>query len=178
MTTPESLIGFILLTVLAGSLLGSVRAFMSGPGEARSNAPGTALPADWPGQRDYGAPRTYSVAHAQTTRPRRFGLISLLMVFAIAYGASTAVFFSYNSPWSTGTDLRHLAASLHCSIAQRLDMAPAAQGQPGYSSLTDPDGNGVSCDPAGSAALVLAAAPKTRLSGVTLGWPVALTNEP
>jgi hypothetical protein len=43
--------------------------------------------------------------------------------------------------------LKHFAAAPHCAFAERLDIASARYGQPGYWKHHDADGNGVACEP-------------------------------
>jgi len=176
MTTPESVAGAILLAVLAGSLLGSIRSFVSGgpvPAPDRGGAP-AARPTNWPRYQNSAAMRTYQVGQTDSEPRRRgFRLMPVVITFALGFAVSSIVLFSYNSPWSVSTDLRHLAAGLHCQIARQVDLAPASQGAPGYHLQTDPDGNGISCETA-RVDLALTTLPQPLQPQSALIWPTDL----
>ena len=185
-TTVENLPAITLLVVLAGSMLGSMVIFVTGRG-SRLDQPGAdpaeygyARPADWPrrqqGVADY---RTTGTA-SDRAGSRRPSFVTILMVAALAGGVMLTGLFSYRSPWPVETDLRHLAATLHCDLADRVGLAPAAKGEPGYHPRNDRDRNAVSCDTYDPAIGVSQTASRQadKLSVKRLVWPAPAGGTP
>lgn len=168
----------IVLAVLAGSLLGSTMTYLGrrpvvddGPfSGVRANPYGYERPSDWP---EAGRGATKTASYYETPR-RRTGIVAGLFVAGLAFVAVSAGLFAYQSPWSTETDLRHLAASLHCEAASLVGLSGAARGTPGYHIRNDPDQNGFSCE-AAAPALSLALLPagmEGKFSNEVIVWPV------
>jgi len=157
----------VLLVILAGSLLGSVKAFATrGPIDNVApvlvyTRPTSQRPRDIP---------IYQATRRTEHAGRRKGLLPIAIVFALAYVVSTSAFFAWQSAWPITTDLRHLAAAPHCSIAHALNLGNAAEGMPGYFYWHDPDENGIACEPSVQTA-ALAVTPVSRLSETPLIWP-------
>ena len=158
-----------LLVVLAGSFLISGYAYLVDGDPPAGASQGSK---NWRPQQRANAP-VYHASHARLREPRRRNWVMIALIAAFGFGAGHAGAFAYQSPWDTETDLRHLAATLHCDLAQKLDLAPALRDMPGYHSRNDRDGNGISCEVYGQA-LQSAALPLNRaekLSGAMLVWP-------
>ncbi len=155
--------------LLVGSLLGSLTSFLFGRREP-AEVQATQDPyANWrPTHQD----SQFNVAKARQRPARNHSVFSLLLFAAVTFGVGSAGYFAYNSPWPTETDLRHLAATLHCEIADRVGLAPANEGQPGYHARNDRNGNGVSCET--SPASLASLAPMggiDKLSNTPMTWP-------
>ena len=167
----------IVLIVLAGSLVGSTMTFLgrrATPDEGpffgtRTNPYGYERPADWPKARQNQMQVT---SYTETPR-RRTGMLAGLVIAGITFVAGTSGIFAYQSPWDTETDLRHLAATVHCKAAVLVGLAPAVRGAPGYHIRNDRDGNGIACETQ-TPALVLGTGPEGpvgRLSNIEIAWP-------
>ena len=163
----------IALAVLAGSLLGSTFTFLGRRSEpepesyfgVRANPYGYERPTDWP----TGTAGTADNSDDAGSR-RRIGWLGGLLILGFGALAGYAGYFSYNSPWDTKTDLRHLVATLHCEAAALVNLSPAVSGAPGYHARNDPDGNGTSCE-AAAIPLAVGDGSVARLSNVSIGWP-------
>ena len=185
-TTVENLPVITLLVILAGSMLGSMVIFVTGRGsrfdqpDAKGAEYGYARPADWP-RRQQGV-RVDQTTGMASDRPggRRPSFVTILMVAALAIGVMMTGLFAYRSPWPLETDLRHLSATLHCDLADRVGLAPAAMGEPGYHLRNDRDRNGVSCETYGPAIAVgqTPSGQADKLSLMPLDWPAPAGGTP
>ncbi len=169
----------IVLVVLAGSLLGSTIVYVSrggaqsGPADDGYASTGFRRPADWPSRQTEVPVYDTSEDEQDRSSTRRSALPAILFVTGLAFVGGSAGMFAYKSAWPVGTDLRHLAATLHCDLAERVGMAPSYVGSPGYHIRNDRDRNGIACETY-AAALDLAqgpVAPGDRLSTTRLAWP-------
>ena len=169
-------VGILAVSVLlAGSLLGSLASFLFG---RRDPVPAESYQDPYANWRPAHQESQFDVKNARHRPARNRSVVSLLVLAAIAFGATSAALFSYKSPWPTGTDLRHLAAALHCDIADRVGLAPASQGAPGYHARNDRDGNGISCEtgPASLASLAPVGG-ADKLSDTAITWPAAAATQ-
>ncbi len=64
-------------------------------------------------------------------------------VLALSVGLSI---YLRSSPWPPSVALADLLARGGCSVAEKVGLAPAYRGQPGYHPQNDPDGDGIACD--------------------------------
>ena len=157
--------------LLAGSFLGSLASYLFG---RREPAMAEQLRSD-----PYGNWRPNHNNQAQYTtskparEPRNRSIFGILLFAALIFGATSAGLFAYKSPWPTETDMRHLAAVLHCDIADRVGLAPANEGQPGYHARNDRNGNGVSCETGTSVAGLTPTGGIDKLSTTPMIWPLA-----
>lgn len=145
----ENLAFLTVLAILIGSLLGSTIYFL---GRDRSAPPvrrmtreaGYLRPADWP------APQAKTMMIYRTPEPARRrwvpNLFRMVFVAVLAFGAGTFGVLSNQTGWDLQTDVRHVAAGLHCKVAMGLGLANAPKGAPGYHARLDADGNGVACE--------------------------------
>jgi hypothetical protein len=174
------------LVVLAGSLLGSTFVFFGGGARPAADLDDRfASVGSWrPAERQNGQSTVpvytgHGAAQDQSST-RRSALPAMLMMMGLGFAGGSVGLFSYKSAWPVATDLRHLVATLHCDLADRVKLAPAQVGSPGYHIRNDRDGNGTSCEAYGPA-LGLAGAPvatAARLSSASLAWPTGLGAAP
>lgn len=170
--TPEFLLPAVALVILTGSLLGSTAVFVGNKPEA---APGPdpfkriQHSADWRPARSEGV-QTY---HAATEPEPRSAIPWLAMVYAgaVAFLGATAAITVYKSPWEPTVTLRHMAATLHCDIADQVGLAPARVGEPGYHVRNDRDRNGTSCEVFTPATAAAEPAPDENLTSAQLAPP-------
>ena len=86
-------------------------------------------------------------------------LLNLMMVPVVTV-VMTASIFMQTSPFGDTDALRHLIAMAGCGAAMKVQVAPAALGQPGYHKRNDPDGDGIACDEGLDLAYVAPAMPQ------------------
>ncbi len=161
--------------LLAGSFLGSLASYVFG---SREPAEVQATQDPYTNWRPSHQNSQFNVKSARHRPARKRSALSMVMMAAIAIGAGSAGYFAYNSPWPTETDMRHLAATLHCDIADRVGLAPANEGQPGYHARNDRNGNGVSCETgAASLASLVPFSGTNKLSDTAMTWPAATVTQ-
>ena len=161
--------------LLVGSLLGSLASYLFGRREPAEVQAAQNPYANWrPNHQD----TQFNVTSARQRPARNRSALGMAMLAAVAIGAGSAGYFAYNSPWPTETDMRHLAATLHCDIADRVGLAPANEGQPGYHARNDRNGNGVSCETGGASLASLVPFSGTdKLSDTAITWPTATITQ-
>lgn len=89
-------------------------------------------------------------ARAARTRAHALSPLRILMRVLALPGLSLAVAVSVyvrTSPHDPQLALRHLVARAGCDAARSVGLAPAQEGEAGYHSRNDADGDGVACEP-------------------------------
>ncbi len=164
----DTFLALVSLLVLLGSMLGS--GFMYLARDETDHVPrGASKYGD-----DWRGPRQNTTLYKTNPPAQASGagrLLGVAWITAVGFVAGFVAIFSMQSPWPIQTDLRHLAASLHCSAADLLDLRQAQIGQPGYHPRLDPDGNGIACDIAPVEIAQIPAELTRSLSNASLVWP-------
>jgi len=104
---------------------------------------------------------------ATRTRERALSPVRILlnlMLVPVVAAIMTASIFMQTSPFGDTDALRHLISLAGCDAAMKVQVAPAALGQPGYHKRNDPDGNGVACDEGLEIAYVAPAMPQEPMT--------------
>ncbi len=164
----ESLAAMVALVILLGSLIGSSVIYMTGGNSGSDGLDPSNPRLDWRPANSGQATPTYVTTGGRMRAPRRRPSLSLLAAGGLAALGATAGYTMYQSPWPLETDLRHHAATLHCDLAEKVGLAPAHAGEPGYHQRNDRDGNGVSCEIHTAAAVTR---PERKTASNTLATP-------
>ncbi len=142
--SPEFLAPAVALVILAGSLVGSTLIFIiSKPAPPPDQSFGLRRPTDWP-SRSEGV-KTYHAAQASEPRAS-LPWLGMTYAAAVAFLGGTAALTVYQSPWEPVVTLRHMAATLHCDLADQVGLSPSRVGEPGYHVRNDRDRNGTACE--------------------------------
>lgn len=84
----------------------------------------------------------------QVRLPRRAaGRLRVVIGLGIAFWCGMTVERHLQPPWTLVGWVRHLLAAPSCEAAERVGLAPAKQGTPGFWRQHDTNGNGIACEP-------------------------------
>ena len=103
-------------------------------------------------------------------------MLAILFVGGVAFVTTYVGMNIYKSPWAPDIALRHMAAALHCDLAEQVGLTSARKGEPGYHIRNDRDGDGVACEVHADALgpVATGAVVASRLSTQPLGWSPTL----
>lgn len=111
--------------------------------------------------------------HERAMRERRKALSPIrlflrLVSIPLLVSAITVSIYIRTSPYPRDLAVAHLAAMAGCSVAEKLNLAPAYRGEPGYHARNDLNGDGVACGDEYGAAMT---EPQTRAGGAKFVRP-------